>query len=155
MRMAYTYDNADNMLSQTRHTYTSRVYDSFADGNYTANPTWTVNSGTWSAASTSLLPTSETGTRIISTANSYGNADLWYSFKRVGTGSALLSNHQVQVRYVDENNWLAVQFVWNTLILLECVNGTQNALATIPIGSFPAVENTWYDIYMPESGPVP
>ena len=152
LRMAYTYDNADNMLSQTRHTYTSRVYDSFADGNYTANPTWTVNSGTWSAASTSLLPTSETGTRIISTANSYGNADLWYSFKRVGTGSALLSNHQVQVRYVDENNWLAVQFVWNTLILLECVNGTQNALATIPIGSFPAVENTWYDIYMQLEG---
>ena len=84
--------------------FSSRVYDAFADGNYTSSPAWTVASGTWSAATGALVPVPQSGARAISTANAYGNADIWYAFKRTGTGGGL-DNSMVQLRYVDENNW--------------------------------------------------
>ena len=37
--------------------FTGRVYDTFTDGEYTSSPAWTVESGTWSAATGALVPT--------------------------------------------------------------------------------------------------
>jgi len=150
LRMVYTYDDADNMLSQTRYSYTSRVYDAFTDGDYTGSPAWTVESGTWSAATGALVPTPQSGVRAISTANSYGNADIWYSFKRTGTGGAL-DNALVQLRYVDENNWLGVRFLWNMLIVVEKVSGVEQDLAYTAVNSF-AAQDVWYDIYVQIDG---
>jgi hypothetical protein len=89
--------------------FTCRVYDAFTDGDYTSSPAWTVESGTWSAATGALVPVPQSGARAISTANTYGNADVWYAFKRTGTGG-IFDNNLVQVRYVDENNWLGVRW---------------------------------------------
>ena len=72
--------------SPSLSSFTSRVYDAFTDGDYTSSPAWTVASGTWSAATGALVPVPQSGARAISTANTYGNADVWYAFKRTGTG---------------------------------------------------------------------
>ncbi|OQC06797.1 MAG: putative deoxyribonuclease RhsA [Candidatus Hydrogenedentes bacterium ADurb.Bin101] len=149
LRLAYTYDAADNMLSQTRYSYTSRVYDAFMDGDFTGSPAWTVESGTWSAATGALVPVPQSGARAISTANTYGNADVWYAFKRTGTGGGL-DNSMVQLRYVDANNWLGVRFMWNMLIVVEKANGVEQDLAYT--GIVFAAQDVWYEIYIQLDG---
>ena len=121
--------------------FTSRVYDAFTDGDYTSSPAWTVESGTWSAASGALVPMPQSGARAISTANTYGNADIWYAFKRTGTGG-WLDNSMVQLRYVDENNWLGVRWAWGMLIVVEKVNGVEQDLAyTAMAGDIQSIGN--------------
>ena len=136
--------------SPSLSSFTSRVYDAFTDGDYTISPAWTVESGTWSAASGALVPTPQSGVRAISTANSYGNADIWYAFKRTGTGGAL-DNALLQLRYVDENNWLGVRFMWNMLIVVEKVSGVEQDLAYTAVNSF-AAQDVWYDVYVQLDG---
>jgi len=125
--------------------FTSRVYDAFTDGNYTSSPTWTVESGTWSAASGALVPTPQSGVRAISTVNTYGNADVWYAFKRMGTGGGL-DDALVRLRYVDENNWLGVRWFWGILTVVEKVNGAELELAYTSANSF-AAQDVWYEVY--------
>ncbi len=149
LRMVYTYNDADNMLSQTRYSFTSRVYDAFTDGDYTASPAWTVESGTWSAATGALVPVPQSGARAIYTANTYGNADIWYAFKRTGTGGGL-DNSMVQLRYVDANNWLGIRFMWNMLLVVEKVNGVEQDLAYTD-ATFDA-QDVWYDVYVQMDG---
>ena len=132
------------MTSQTRYNFTSRVYDNFDDGDYTSNPAWTVESGTWSAASNALVPTPQSGTRAIYTTNSFANNDAWFSFRRTGSGGGWFDGWMVQLRYVDENNYLAVGWTFGSLYLVERVNGTETFLATRTLT--PSL-NAWYDIY--------
>ena len=108
VRMNYSWDRADNMLSQTRYNLTSRMKDNFSDGNYTVNPVWTVESGTWNASSGALASGTAAGEKAIYTANSHGNADLWYSFKRTGQGG-IFDHTLVQMRYAHEDNWLGIR----------------------------------------------
>ena len=149
LRMTYTYDAADNMLSQTRHSYTSRVYDTFADGDYTSSPAWTVESGTWSAASNALLAAPATGERAIYTANTYGDTDAWWSFQRTDTGG-MADGWLLQLRYVDANNYLGVRWIWGLVYVVECVNGAETVLSTAYYSA--TDEDTWYDLYVQMDG---
>jgi len=143
LRMNYVYDAADNMISQTGYNFTGRVFDDFTDGNYTDNPVWTVESGSWSAATGALVPVPQTGTRAIYTGNIYGNADMWFSFKRTGTGG-IIDNWIVQARYIDENNWLGVRFIWGMLVVVQRVNGVEEDLAYTE-GLF-LDQDQWYEV---------
>ena len=136
--------------SPSLSSFTSRVYDAFTDGDYTSSPAWTVESGTWSAATGALVPVLQSGARAISTANTYGNADIWYAFKRTGTGG-WLDNSMVQLRYVDENNWLGIRWFWGILTVVEQVNGVEQELAYTSAGSF-AAQDVWYDVYVQLDG---
>ena len=136
--------------SPSLSSFTSRVYDAFKDGDYTSSPAWTVESGTWSAATGALVPVPQSGARAISTANTYGNADIWYAFKRTGTGG-WLDNSMVQLRYVDENNWLGIRWFWGILTVVEKVSGVEQELAYTVAGSF-AAQDVWYDVYVQMDG---
>lgn len=142
--MNYTYDAADNMLSQTCYNYTGRVIDGFADNNYSGNPAWTVVSGTWSAASGTLKHVQP---GVIYTPNINGDSDVWWSFKP-GTG---LGSWEMTLRYINPTNYLCARWALGALQIVQFVNGQETPLTAQ--GLFLNDPNYWYSLYVRIDGP--
>ncbi len=140
LSMHYTYDKADNMLSQTQYNYTGCVIDGFADNNYSSNPAWTVASGSWSALNGLLKPAQPGQAGSIYTPNTYSDCDVWWSFKP-GTGT-----WKMMLRYKDDNNFLCAEWGLGVLQIAERVNG-QNTSLTMP--GIPLNDTSvWYIVYV-------
>ncbi|NLV42207.1 MAG: hypothetical protein GXY15_13405, partial [Candidatus Hydrogenedentes bacterium] len=134
-RQEFVYDEADNMTSVTTLTFSQRVWDTFADGNYTASPPWTVQSGTWSAAAYDLAPVPATGTRTISTATTTRSPELRLDYYLPPSLQGLFDSFSVYVRYVDASNYLRIVWVWGSLVVYETVAGVETQLAMFPYAS--------------------
>ncbi len=143
----YTYDNGNNLLKKEKILYTPLKSDDFTDGDYTNDPTWTVDAGTWITTGLDLAATDDA---TIHLPNTDPNADLWWSFKRSGPLDNLLDSWSVRLLHQDDNNYLELLWLWGYLILQEVIGGTSNALASSP--AMFATENTWYDLRIQHNG---
>ena len=145
-RQAFAYDAADNLSSVTKFNLSQVVRDTFADGEYTSNPAWTVWSGTWSAASYYLAPVPADGQRAISTPSTTRSPDLRVDYYVPPTLNHLFDNCSVYVRYLNTTNHLRVVWVLGGLAVIETVNGVETYLATYPNVSL--TPDSWQTLYV-------
>jgi YD repeat-containing protein len=145
-RMEYAYDAGDNMTSSAKFSLTQSVRDTFADGNYNANPAWSVDSGTWSAATGQLVPTPASGTREIYTANTSAAPDLRVDYYIPPTLDYFFDGFSVYLRYANASNYLRAMWILGNIVLYEKANGG----AEMELGSWNVLDgmDTWYTLYV-------
>ena len=124
-----------------------RILDDFADGEYTTNPIWTVQSGTWSVTGTNLELDSLTGRITTPSSKAYGwwrinyqvayENDVSFSFISNGTGtdvSETNGRYRIRIqRTYEAPNWLTrfyldklVSGSWISLLTYQTFYATQN-----------------------------
>ncbi len=145
-RQAFAYDAADNLVSVTKFNLTQTFGDAFADGNYTANPVWTVHSGVWSASTQELIPTPAQGTREISSASLVPSPDLRVDYYVPPLLDGMADGFSIYVRYVNAANNLRVMWFLGSLFVLETVNGVETLLAGYSYVS--TATNIWRTLYL-------
>lgn len=124
------------------------VQDNFEDGNYTANPSWTVTSGTWTVgtdptnSSNKVLNQTDAGEGILSV----GDAN-WMDYTAVARFNTKAGGAYpgFYFRYQDTNNYYYFQMqLLNTLALSKRVGGA--AAVTMSTSSYTMTANTWYTL---------
>ncbi|WP_336788620.1 S-layer homology domain-containing protein [Paenibacillus sp. MMO-177] len=121
--------------------------DHFTDGNYTADPEWTVTSGTWTVAadpadaSNKVLSQTDTGEGIITTGDNWTDSTVSMRFY-TGAGGAYPG---ILARVQDYKNFYYFQMQAATgLTLTKRVNNTD---ATIKgATAYTLSKNTWYTL---------
>ncbi|TCM99543.1 S-layer family protein [Paenibacillus sp. BK033] len=121
--------------------------DHFTDGNYTADPEWTVTSGTWTVAAdpadanNKVLSQTDTGEGIITTGDNWTDSTVSMRFY-TGAGGAFPG---ILARVQDYKNFYYFQMQSSTgLTLTKRVNNTD---ATIKGATAYALsKNTWYTL---------
>jgi RHS repeat-associated protein len=143
-REAYTYDDGDNMLTKKTVPYTQALVDTFADGNYTANPTWTV-SGNWAVQNTGesgdnyIVNTDAAGGHLYRTQTA-GDTDTWFSYKQTTSGTLI-----AHARFTDWDNRIRVNFGATSAVLYQNDAAVQTVLDTN--ASAGSDLNQWYELY--------
>ncbi|MBI2425231.1 MAG: hypothetical protein HYV27_20560 [Candidatus Hydrogenedentes bacterium] len=117
--------------------------DDFEDGNYTANPTWTPASGSWTVAGSTdkYLANTSDGARLRKASTAVdGELRLDYL---MDVGSTFDDRLYVFPRFVDDNNYVSVVIFPDRMELRNKNNG---ALNYINLLSADTALDTWYNL---------
>lgn len=118
--------------------------DDFSDGDYTSDPTWTVGSGTWSAADYYLKKTSASAWEYISTPSTSAVAIWEYKYKAADNNAQQFFFMSSTTNPSTSNGY----FVYLTtiapdrILLYRSNGGSHQQLASVNH----AIDTTWHDI---------
>jgi RHS repeat-associated protein len=129
---AYTYDDADNMLTKT-----VPWYDDFEDGNITG---WSGNTGDYSVSGGVLKNTPHASLwKDLYQSETDADHDVSYKYIRYTT-TGVAAQH---LRYTDGNNRLYLEFNPDKIHLRQVDGGTLTTLGTF---TTTVAEDTWYNV---------
>jgi len=129
------------------------LHDDFTDGDYTANPAWSVDSGPWQitgdpADSANKVLYQSDGSEGIISAGSSNWTDYAVSMRLKAPSTANIWPG-ILARYKDKSNYYYFQLQKSSVVLSKVVNG---ASTTIKSASFTTNANTWYTLKMVVEG---
>ena len=115
--------------------------DDFEDGDYTSDPTWTVQSGTWSAANNYLEKTANDGTWQHISVPFAADSGVWeFKMKGLGTSSQELIFYFMSKETNFQNGYF-IYFPDTTMYLYKIVGGAGTSLGSYNWG----VDGNWHD----------
>src|SRR5690606_2672025 len=129
---AYTYDDADNMLTKVEP-----FFDDFNDGDYTG---WIVLNGSWSASSTALLKT-DNGWGNVAVLSDDADNEIRFDYRFTDISGADMG--QVIPRYLSGDDNLAILIAPGAIILYSTVSGTST---TLDYETFSTTQDQWYTL---------